>query len=285
MATATYETSEHVSGPGGRGKVSKVAKYGWILRDRPGEFAYINKNELHIDHAYQRDKVIVTKIREIQANWSWAGCGCILVARRRDGSCWVFDGQHRVLAARNRSDIADLPCLVFDVDDKTQEAAGFLVSNSERKPVSAIAKFKAMVLTNDPASVSVDRVFKDLGIEYSDCPNGPGQIKCIASCIRLAAADVEAFRVCLAAAAIVCGDEPIHSDILEGLFWIERRHQIVSTGRFMRRLESIPKADLLQSITRFAAAEGKRGEKVSAAGILKCVNKGLRSKFGEDDQA
>lgn len=285
MTTATYETSEHVSNPHGRGRISKVVKYGWILRDRPGQFMEIDKNDLNIDHAYQRDKVIVTKIREIQANWSWAGCGCILVARRIDGSLWVFDGQHRVLAARNRADISALPCLVFDVDDRTQEAAGFLVSNSERKPVSAIAKFKAMVMTNDPAAVSVSRVFDELSIEYSENPFGARQIKCIASCLRMASTDVGAFRTCLSAAADVCGDDPIHSDIIDGLFWIERNHGIVTNPRFLRRLNSIPRAELLGSIGRFAAAEGKRGEKVSAMGILKCVNKGLRAKFGEDEQA
>lgn len=285
MTTATYQTNEQVSGPNGRGRMSKVVKYGWILRDRPGEFAQVNKADLNIDHDYQRDKVIVGKIREIQANWSWAGCGCILVARRIDGSLWVFDGQHRVLAARNRSDISVLPCLVFDVDDKTQEAAGFLVSNSERKPVTAIAKFKAMVMTADPASVDVSRVFDDLSIEYSDRAFGARQIKCIASCLRMAATDLVAFRASLSAAADVCGDSAVHSDILDGLFWIERHHRIVANPRFLRRLNSITKDELLQSIGRFAAAEGKRGDKVSAMGILKCVNKGLRSKFGEDDQA
>lgn len=283
-ATAKYETSEYVNMPGGRGKMSKVAKFGWILRDRPGQFMEISKDQLHIDHDYQRDKVVIGKVRDIQSNWSWAGCGVILVARRPDGSFWVFDGQHRVLAARNRSDITALPCLVFDVDDKTQEAAGFLVCNSERKPVTAIAKFKAMVLTKDPASTVVSRVFDRLGVVFTDNPSGRGQLACVAACLRMASANPEAFERVLAVAIDVCGDEPVHSNILDGLSWIERKHGLMSDRRFVGRLSTVSRHEILDAISRFAAAEGNRGEKVSGTAILKCVNKGLRVRFGEGDK-
>jgi hypothetical protein len=128
----------------------------------------IHKHDLNIDHTYQRENVIISKVQQIQASWSWIGCGTILVALRHDGSYWVMDGQHRVLAARNRSDIDELPCLVFAVESKTDEAAGFLVANTQRKPVTAIAKYKAMVLTNDPTAMAVDEVLRRLGLEVAD---------------------------------------------------------------------------------------------------------------------
>lgn len=284
MATAVqYETNEYVSVFSGNGKVSKVQRYGWILRDRPGEYMLIDKNELRIDHDYQRDKVIVSKIREIQANWSWAGCGCILVARRVDGSLWVFDGQHRVLAARSRADITELPCLVFEVESKEQEAAGFLVSNTQRKQVTAIAKFKAMVMTGDSNAVAVDSLLKKLGITVSDNPSCSRELRCVAKCLKHAALSVATLEMAMRAALSLDGDEPVHRDMLDGLVWVERKHGLLSDAKFMRRFSSLSRHDILASMQRFAIAEGVRGDKVSGMAILHCVNKGLRHKFGDAD--
>jgi hypothetical protein len=44
------------------------------------------------------------------------------------------------------------------------------------------------------------------------------------------------------------------------------------------------RSDILDSISKFGAAEGKRGEKVCGRAILKVLNKGLREKFGEEQE-
>jgi hypothetical protein len=282
MTTATYETSE-VATCGGN--IPKVVRYGWVLKDIPGEFLRIDKQLLNIDHEYQRDKVIVSKIRQIQSEWSWAGCGCILVAMRPDGSFWVFDGQHRVLAARNRADIRELPCMVFECNEKTQEAAGFLVSNSERKPVSALDKFKALVMTGDQSAKIVSRVFSELGVVVDSNPRTARQLKCVGRCLQLAAQDAETFEWALQSTIELSGDLPIHRDILDGLFWVERRYGLCGTNAFDQALRRASRADILESISKFGAAEGKRGEKVCGRAILKVLNKYRRTphRFGDQD--
>lgn len=282
MATAQFEPAEYVSGPCGKGKISKVARYGWLLRDRPGQFMEIDKNDLMIDHSYQREKVVISKVREIASNWSWAGCGCLLVAMRSDGSFWVFDGQHRVLAARSRSDISLMPCLVFECGEVTQEAAGFLVSNGERKPVTAAAKFKALVLTGDEAAMAVQGIFDRLGITLSEQPSRAGELKCIANCLHFASVDVAMLERVLKACLSLCTSEPIVKDVLQGIYWIEKRYGLVSDSRFMNRLRALSCGEIMTSIAKFAAAEGKRGDRVCGTAILKLVNKGLRHKFGDD---
>jgi hypothetical protein len=282
MTAGIYKTDEYVS-VSGRAKMSKIQRYGWMLRDRPGEFMQIDKNELQVDYEYQRDKVIQEKVREIQSNWSWAGCGCILVAMRQDGTFWVFDGQHRVLAARSRSDIANLPCLVFELDSKTHEAAGFLVANTQRKPVTAISKFKALVMTGDSAAVAVNSMFEELGLEISDNAQGARQIKCVQACLKHAASSTSVLASALRTAIDLEGDEPVHRDMLDGLVWVERKYKLLSDPKFIRRLNSISRSDIITAIGRFAAAEGCRGERVSGTAILRCVNKGLRQKFGDTE--
>jgi len=266
----------------GSGRMSKIERYGWILRDTPGVFMEIDKSEIHIDHEYQREEVKVDKVRSIASAWSWAGCGAINVALRPDGRFFVFDGQHRFLAARIRADITMMPCMVFECDSVAKEAAGFLVTNSERKPVTAIDKFRSLVMTEDDAAQHVKQVIRDLGLEISKTASKPGQIKCVARCMTLATSDLECFRNAAYLAERVCRDvSPIHEDIIAGLFWIQRKHRLLDDTRFVRRVLDVGHASLVDGIRRAKIYRGKGGELVVMEGILTAVNKGLRNRFGD----
>jgi hypothetical protein len=272
---------ETVGGPRGGARVTKIERYGWAVADTPGEFMQIDKKELNVDHSYQRDNVVVKKVRQIASQWSWAGCGCILVAMRPDSSFWVFDGQHRVLAAKTRADITELPCMVFECVDVKQEASGFLVSNAERKPVSALDKFKALVMTGDATAKVVSDIFAELGVSITAKPCAARQLKCVSKCLVLAERDAKVFEWALQSTIELCGDAPIHRDILDGLFWIEKKYGLCGTKRFDEALAFASRTDILESIAKFSAAEGKRGEKVCGTGILKVLNYKRRHRFGE----
>ena len=282
MAVAALNISEDV-GVFNKAKVTKIARYGWVLRDSPGVPRNIHKHDLNIDHTYQREKVIISKVQQIQASWSWIGCGMILVALRHDGSYWVMDGQHRVLAARNRSDIDELPCLVFSVESKTDEAAGFLVANTQRKPVTAIAKYKAMVLTNDPTAMAVDEVLRRLGLEVADTAVGVHQLKCVTKCLRIAADSKESLYLCLRAYMKLAAAPAIPANMLDGLAWLNKRYKLLSDSRFVERFAMQDVTELQLAIKRFAVAEGSSTGKIAGTAILRCVNKGLRRKFGTED--
>lgn len=267
----------------GSGRMSKIERYGWILRDAPGVFMEINKHEIQVDHDYQRDQVNVDKVRAIAGAWSWAGCGAISVALRPDGRFFVFDGQHRVLAAKVRADITTLPCMAYECDSVAKEAAGFLVTNSERKPVTAIDKFRSLVITDDEAAQHVKHVLSDLGLEICKTANRPGQIKCVARCMTLATSDPDCFRKAAVLAERICRDvSPIHEDIMAGLFHIHRKHGLLDDGRFVRRVVDVGHAALVDGIRRSRIFRGKGGELTLMEGILAAVNKGLRNRFGED---
>ena len=268
----------------GKGHMSKIERYGWILRDTQGVFMEILKSELNVDHEYQRNEVNVDKVRSIASSWSWAGCGTISVALRPDGLFFVFDGQHRFMASKIRADITTLPCMVFECDSVAQEAAGFLVTNSERKPVTAIDKFQALVITDDQYAQKVKGLLSDLGLEISKTANRPGQIKCIARCMTLASIDVSSLTKTLALAERVCRDiAPIQEDVVAGLFHIHRRHGYLDDVRFVRRVLDIGHASLVDGIRRSRAFREKGGEKTLMDGILAAVNKGLRNRFGEHE--
>src|SRR4051812_44439221 len=122
MTMATMTVSQELApSPNGR-SVSKVEKFGWIIVDKRGVAMDIPKCSLHVDKSYQRDALGSSKILRIAREWSWIACGRLIVGIRPDGSYVVIDGQHRKLAADKRSDIADLPCEVFEVLGPSQEA-------------------------------------------------------------------------------------------------------------------------------------------------------------------
>ena len=272
-----------IGGPNSR-PVSKVERYGWILRDSPGQLMHIDKAELMIDHQYQRDDISPHKVQALASAWSWAGCGVISVALRPNGLYFVFDGQHRVLAARKRSDIRELPCIVFECDSVAKEAAGFLVANSERKPISAIDKFRSLVITEDEAARHVEETIERLGLEICKSAAKPGQIKCISRCLAMVSSDSESFDIALKTCRDLCdGISHINDDLLKGLFTIQRKHGLLEDRRFIARLKQVGHGLVMEGIRRARAYRMNGGERTVMEGIFQAVNKGLRSKFGGDD--
>jgi hypothetical protein len=120
----------------------KLSHYKWKTKNNQGEFVMIDKNELFVDHAYQRDKINEVRINAIASDWDWVMCGALSVSER-DGKLWVMDGQHRKLAADKRSDIKMLPCMVFDLDSQQKEAGAFVGLNSQKTAVSSARTARA----------------------------------------------------------------------------------------------------------------------------------------------
>lgn len=111
---------------------SKIDRYGWTVKDKPGEMKMLHKSVLKVHPSYQRH-ALKQKIASIASSWSWVAAGAIIVGER-GGEYWVIDGQHRVLAAHNRADIDKLPCIIFVTDDVKQEARGFPLNDHMELP-------------------------------------------------------------------------------------------------------------------------------------------------------
>ena len=116
-------------------KMDNIRKYGWKVIDKPGEFYLIPKKDLFVDQEYQRMKINEQRINKFASNWSWIKCGVLTIAIRND-QWYVVDGQHRKLAADKRSDIKHLPCMVFELNDISEEAEAFVSINSSKTNVS-----------------------------------------------------------------------------------------------------------------------------------------------------
>lgn len=152
---------------------------------------YLGPGELEIDPAYQRSvegEASQKLIRRIAQHWNWDLCQPLVVAARPDGSRMVIDGQHRLVAARMRGDIAQLPCQVVHYASAADEAASFVHLNQLRRPLTRVELFKAAVASEDPESCAILTAMERAGLSIAPHTNytawKPGMVANIGGIVR-----------------------------------------------------------------------------------------------------
>lgn len=272
MMSMELTATTHVGG-------DKIKRYGWTVQDAPGEMRLLHKDTLQIHPAYQRD-LVAQKVSEISAAWSWVALGALVVGERR-GEFWVIDGQHRAAAAKRRSDITHLPCVVFKTTDVKQEARGFLTIQTMRKPVTAVAKQKAMVTAGDEVAAFVQQTVESLGLEIKPSAHTVGQLKCVGWCLKRAADDRQTFAKVLSIGAGLFAQDnmAIAERVLEGLWVLNAKcGDGLADPRLVKRLREKGARVLLDAANRASAYYASGGSKIWAQGMLGELNKGLQER-------
>jgi len=256
---------------------TKIEKLGWTTRGRRGVYRDIPKGLINIDHTYQRAGINNGRVLKIAKDWSWVACSVVVVAQRPDGSYWAVDGQHRVLGARKRPDITELPCLVFVVEKIEEEAAAFVELNTMRGPVKSIDAFKAKVLAGDPVALEIDRMVRSEGYSV-----GKGQaefrVGCVGAFDNLMRVDADLVRRLWPLIAEIHAGEVIYDRTLRGLFHLEstlRRRgddQSVFDDRNRAALVKAGPRKIAQAIHAAVNSYGKGGERSYALGCLEVLN-------------
>lgn len=277
--------SEFAPHPTGTGGMTKVEKFKWTVKDTPGVFMAIPKEMLKVhvgDSAYQRP-LVETKSTTIAQQWSWIGCGCLLVAKRGD-EYYLMDGQHRHAAAMKRADILTLPCLVFEVADIKTEVNGFLDANVNRKPLTMMEKFTALKISGNKEAHAA-QAFADLAgreIGKTDA-SGARTLQCVRQVMHVIQTDEDAFNRIAPIIIEVCHGKPLHVEIVKGLFFIERRMAkhgaSLSQPMWRRRLLSVGYDDLLARSRKMKEALGLASEMAIAKGFNAAVKSKTRHSF------
>jgi hypothetical protein len=257
----------------------KIERYKWKLLDQPGELRMLNKKVLCVDENYQR-AANDAKVKELARAWSWLACGAILVAER-ESSFFVFDGQHRVMAALRRSDIERLPCVVFKTSGTKEEAEAFLRANKNRKPLNSMAKFRAATTAGHPEAILVNQLITGVGRTISGKSDG-ATVRCLALMMRHAKLQPDVLTRLFPLIGIVCVGKPVHERILDGLLYIETHlpdEQSLIDKEWRKRMLRVGYDGLLDAANRFAAAYSKGGARVWAVGMVEAMNKGCRNRM------
>lgn len=256
----------------------KVARYGWKMQDEPGEFRMIDKRVLQIDEVYQRD-INESRSNEFASDWSWLACGALIVAERWN-LFYVVDGQHRLIAARKRSDISHVPCLIFKSTGREKEAGGFVVTNVRRKAPKSLDMHKARVVSGDEMSVFVEGWVTRRGFLIKNS-RGVKSIRCVNLLVKMARQDIGVFEIVMDTVLRLCGDQhDVNEKLIDGLRYLHVNTEGgLSDKRLMGRVEGIGARGLMDAAMRAAAYYTEGGPNVWAAGMLKEINKGLQRKF------
>jgi hypothetical protein len=289
MVTTIKNASEYVrKGPNGNGSVSKIDRYGWKMVDERGMFEWISKERLNVDETYQRNASAI-RIAALASEWSWTGCGCLIVGMRPDGSLWVIDGQHRKLAADRRSDVKELPCLIFE-GEPSKEAKGFISANCNRKALSMIEKMNALVMSGDPVAVQMKAEVEASGYKLM-AGRGRHYVGCAALLYSMFGKDAALARRVWKLAVDLHEGEQINQNILGGLWHLECRLVSREIGQsiFDRHntdaLHRIGVKALNASIDTCAAYYGARTATTTSRGIADALNRGRTSRRINLDQA
>lgn len=257
---------------------SKIDRYGWTVKDKPGELIFINKYSLNIDLEYQRD-ANSKKITDLASSWSWIAAGAIIVGKR-SGKYYVIDGQHRVLASQKRSDISDLPCLVFETSDVVQEAVGFLDLNTNRRPLEMIARFRALISSGNQTAIFVDKTLTQHGVEWRKDQGKGSCIRCLGWCMLAAEKNKDRFAKVIRVMTETCPGQTIHERVSSSLFYLDETLNVsIDDERFKSRLRLIGESALLKATYKASELYQKGGSKIWATGVLIEINKGLRNRF------
>lgn len=261
------------------GGMSKIERYKWSLLDEPGRLSMVSKHVLFVDDEYQRNANEL-KVKALAGEWSWVACGTLIVAER-DSRLYVVDGQHRLLAARRRSDIKEVPCIIFSTNDVRQEAFGFLRANTNRKPITSVEKFKALIMTGDPHAILVNELISQAGRHPSNS-TGANTVRCLSLLLSSAKNNKDVLIRIWPLATQLTEGQVLHEKLLSGLLFLEERmpaEESLNDTKWRRRLIDIGPEKLKEGAEKASAFYARGGARVWAAGIMELLNKGLRNKL------
>jgi hypothetical protein len=248
------------------------------LSNKPGVLMGVPKTELQVDKTYQR-RVNVRAVHRIALNWNYIACGALICSMRGPNASiyYIVDGQHRWEAAKQREDVKEIPCLVFEILDIKDEAAGFLAANTERQIPAMIHRFNALVTVNDTVAVLANELIKDSG-RIVRAQTGKQFISCIGELMRCIRADNDSLLKVWPIVLELAEGSPLSGRLLKGMWALERNLDSYSLAspRVKAKLLSIGVDGLLASMRAVAAIEGNSTERTCAQGILRAINVGAR---------
>lgn len=128
------------------------------------ELMWVDVERIRVDRNYQRD-IRPGRVAQILREFTWTHFQPVSLAEQPDGTFTIFDGQHRVAAARAHPDITHVPAAVNRIESAREEAEAFLGVNVNRTAVSTVEKYWAGLEAGDPDMMAVCAVLEEAGCD------------------------------------------------------------------------------------------------------------------------
>jgi hypothetical protein len=181
-----------------------------------------------------------------------------------------------------RSDIKDLPCIVFDALELKQEAKGFLGANTLRKPLTGIDKFKALLTIEDDSALLVHNLITRAGYRISSQPtSGEPYIKAVTTLLKYAASNPELLKQIWPLWLLIANGGPLYERVMGATWFIESSLAGSSVSLLKNpwrvAIINLGNKGILDAIARACAFYAKGGERVWASGVIEALNRGRRT--------
>lgn len=251
-----------------------------------GDEQYVPVSALQVDHSYQRQPDL-RRARKIADHFDPELAGRLIVNTRTDGSYFVADGQHRLIAMRHLK-LALAPCVVHIGWTIEREAEVFEELNTKHKNANHYQVHYAALRSGNAEAVEIEAIVRNEGCQLSDHhPKGGDRnhvsaIQSVYGVYRSQYGGPVLLRRTLHLLADVFGDKPRAFDgrIITGLayfLWRADREEGFDEQHLRKALQPLLPFDILRDARKFR----ERGQ-VEYGSIAFCLreiyNKGLRSK-------
>jgi len=268
-------------------RIPKEIRYKWLSKNAPGELKYVHKSSLSVDHTYQRDMNESKRLR-IAKDFNWAAFGVLIVSRRKNGDLVVVDGQHRLGAAKSRTDIQEVPVVIFDLGDNLQdEASDFLMANQDRRALRGLETFAAQLIAGDEASIRVNELLGLADRTAGKATTGSSNtVNCVIALRQLVLTDYASLEAVWPTMVELSRKSVFDNRLIKGLVYLEQRMKdeagekvSISDTKIHKRFLSLGQEKLMAGIHKASSYYQGGGAKVWATGILEAFNKGVWKKF------
>lgn len=264
----------------------------WFAEKKTEDIPHTSRvrlSELNIDRGYQRESRR-QKIAALLRNWDWVKFGTLSVSRRvggpRAGQLFVWDGQHRYLAALEKfPDSQVVPCIITPMTC-AEEARHFAEQDKDSSNVNAATKFRAMMQAQDPETLDIVSIVEGAGFHIttnnSKSLSGRGitAVTSIAKAYREGGPERLALLLQIINSAWPPGVTGRNSsDILNGLGHFLDTYPEAKMPRLVEKL-SDPTASPLRIMQNSAAYRG-----VTAGGNTTAVSRAILDAYNKHSQA
>jgi hypothetical protein len=226
----------------------------------------------------------------MELNYDLDLAGVIVVNRRRDGSLWVIDGQHRWIAAKRAGEIEMLAQLFTGLTVE-QEAAMFRELNSNASPATATQKFKADLVAGDPKAVAIDQVVRRSGTRVKTNQGAAKGIGAVASLIWIYdKSGVEGIALTLKIINNVWPEHQLSGVVVSGkflkaMYWTLEKHmkdrRDIELKQLVKRLASMEPIMVERKASAYAMSSGGSEWRNVYRAIMEVYNKGRQQKIPE----
>lgn len=241
--------------------VTKNAVKGLNLDDA-GSAEVLRIDDINIDPAYQRN-LRHDLIERIRSDYDIVKAGPILVSKRKDGTLWCVDGQHRMTGAKLAGEEEVFAHVVHNLTQ--EEEAALRLARNERRSDNTFEKFRTRLVMGDKKAHAIVGICHQFKTQVNESTNVHQGINALAALEILYDIDNGAtLTKVLKCLQDIYGEDELYgrnvgSSMLKGIAWFLARHvdnKEVKYNDFVERMSSVDSDDIDRKARTHKAALG-----------------------------